>query len=130
MKMKCLRVQFIKELNKRLGLEHSCDNQEIKREILEDIQPWLFENYNYIHTIFELNSKAKPNNISYENSIKLLKKIYGNWCNSQITSLEKDRKSKTLIYKFENEYRIYDIIRNIDEFEYMPTFDEKYDELF
>ena len=72
-----IQLIIIKHLNQELGLKYSFQQKiEIPREKIENLKPYLMENWQKIHDSFGLldHSKALKSHDKFESHIKLIQK--------------------------------------------------------
>ena len=96
-----LKVRYIKEITKRLELKNSFNiGAVVNRDKIESIQNFLSEERSKIHTVFQLRewSETDTKTDSFEATLKLLKKLLGNWCNTDLKPSDKKSKKKQKSY--------------------------------
>jgi hypothetical protein len=75
--MRAAKLNYILEFNQRLGLSKSyIEGQKIEREKIEAMTEYLQKEKENIHLVFGLKNQSKKEVMEYEQSAKLIKKIY------------------------------------------------------
>lgn len=73
------KLSVIKELNRRLGIEHSLLKNELTREKLVENLDYLFENRKELNSIFKIRDKSGGAEKNVKNGLYMLNKIYMRW---------------------------------------------------
>ena len=109
-KMKSQRVQYIKILNEKLGLDHSQDCKTLTIQKINSVIEFLNTNKTEINTIFNLSHKESITD--KDKPTILLRQIYNKWSGTPIVVTKRGAKNKALEYQFGKEQgSIYDIIK-------------------
>ena len=95
-KMRGLKFDYILKINKLLGLKHSHDTDTIVDvSLINDNIKWFTDNLQNINNIFSLfNSVNNKGSISKLIIVKLIKKIYSSWSNSNFIPHTKNPTTK------------------------------------
>ena len=99
-KMRGLKFDYILQINKLLGLKHSHDSDTIidVKLINNNIQ-WFTDNLQNINHIFSLFNTVNKGPITKLIIVKLIKKIYSSWSNSNFVPNTIDRNKIAINYK-------------------------------
>jgi hypothetical protein len=99
--MRGLKFDYILQINKLLGLKHSHDTETIiDVKLINDNIQWFANNLQNINHIFSLSNTVNKNTVINKLIIvKLIKKIYSSWSNSNFTPNTIDRKKIATSYK-------------------------------
>lgn len=100
-KMRGLKFDYILQINKLLGLKHSHDTDTIiDISLINNNIQWFTDNLHNINNIFSLfNTVNNKGPISKLIIVKLIKKIYSSWSNSNFIPNTVDRKKIATSYK-------------------------------
>ena len=88
-KFSCFKLEYIRAINKKLGIENSLDKSVISIKKIEEIGEYLSKERISINKVFKLRDQSKSQEHSLINTINLLKKIYSSWCDSKFKKTEK-----------------------------------------
>ena len=96
-KFESMKLTYIRQIMKRLGLANSLDMKEIKRETIEAIGGYLLENRTEINKVFHFRDQTKNPEATVIQSIQILEKIIRSWCGGVIRGGgdKKNKKSQT-----------------------------------
>lgn len=106
--MNGVKLNYIKEINTRLGLTNSFQNNiTISREKIENIAEYLFIEKKNISIAFSIREQG-GNEKDFKHTITLIKKIYKNWIGTEFVAVEKKQKGMTALYTTKTALKKYD----------------------
>ena len=101
--MNAVKLQYINELNKRLGLSSSMiDNQRIERYGIESCMEYFQMERKNIHDAFAMKDQKTTETFNFRSTLDLVRKIYIAWTNTDIAGENKDRKNICANYVTKN----------------------------
>jgi len=115
-----LKFKEIKKITQLLNIKNSLDSTEITQNNLNETYKYIQQNYNQLHTIFNIRNRAKSSVITIRNTFEILNKILYAWSSGklkaigqkQITCPKLKKRVKIINYKiinssFNNEFHQY-----------------------
>jgi hypothetical protein len=112
--MRGLKFDYILQINKLLGLKHSHDTDTIiDVKLINDNIQWFSDNLQKINNIFSLVNTVNNNTVINKLIIvRLIKKIYSSWSNSNFVPNTIDRKKIAINYKLHIETPLWTHIKH------------------
>ena len=104
--MRAAKLNYILELNRRLGLTNSYrEHKKVERDKIEAMTDYLQKENENIHLVFGIKNQSKKEIMEYEQSAKLIKKIYNTWSGCGLKECIKNKSTKkVLVYETYNKF--------------------------
>jgi hypothetical protein len=107
-KFESLKLEYIRNITKKLEISSTTDITEFTREKIENIGDYLFTERNNINKVFKFRDRNINPKKSVESSLTILRKILGSWHGGTIKSTERNNRKFFIfsLYSYPPPYKI------------------------